>query len=102
MIKFIKTNARGAAMGEDNHSCNYIDDELARAHRLHDQGMTLKAIGAELGSYHQTIHDWVTNLRRNPPIRVIAKRIRSESFVTNHQSFLKYKSFQRVILGRAT
>lgn len=98
MIKFIKTNVRGAPMGEDIHSCKYTDDEVARARHLYDQGMTLTAIAAELGSCHQTIHDWVTHRRRNPPVRVIAKRIRSESFVTDHQSSQKHVSYQLVIL----
>lgn len=85
MIKLVKCNLAGLPMGEDNHACKYPDDLVAQARHLYDQGMTLKAISAELGPCFQTIHDWVKNRRRRPAVRVIARRVRSEPFVTNHQ-----------------
>ncbi len=85
MIKLVKCNLAGLPMGEDNPVCKYTDDVVAQARHLYDQGMTLKAISAELGPCFQAIHDWVTDRGRKPPVRVIARRIRSESFVTNHQ-----------------
>jgi hypothetical protein len=98
MIKLVKCNLAGLPMGEDNPACKYTDDVVAQARHLHAQGMTLKAISAELGPCFQTIHDWVKNRRRRPAVRVIARRVRSGSFVTDHQSSQKHVSYQLVIL----
>ncbi|WP_416561222.1 hypothetical protein ACHEXL_06870 [Limnohabitans sp. yimb22184] len=98
MIKLVKCNLAGLPIVEDNHACKYPDDLVAQARHLYDQGMMLKAISAELGPCFQTIHDWVKSRRRKPPVRVIARRVRSESFVTDHQSSQKHISYQLVIL----
>lgn len=76
MIKLVKCNLAGLPMGEDNPACKYPDDLVAQARLMHDQGMTLKAISAELGPCFQTIHDYVTNRRRQPAVRVVARRVK--------------------------
>jgi hypothetical protein len=93
MIKLVKCNLAGLPMGEHNHACKYPDDLVAQARHMYDQGMTLKAISAELGPCFQTIHDYVTNRRRRPPVRVIARRIRPEQSAVNHQQAPKTPSF---------
>lgn len=66
-------------MGEDNPACKYPDGLVAQARHLYDHGMTLKAISAELGPCFQTIHDWVKNRRRKTPVRVIARRVKTNT-----------------------
>lgn len=92
MIKLVKCNLAGLPVGEDNHACKYPDDLVAQARRMRADGMTLKAISAELGPCFQTIHDYVTNRRRNPPAKVVARRVKTRT--TDHQSSVNQEAMR--------
>ncbi|WP_366945409.1 helix-turn-helix domain-containing protein [Hydrogenophaga sp.] len=80
------TNLQGLPVGPSHHWCVYPDSVVARAQALRLAGLSVRAIAAELGGVHpSTVHRWVTGQRRRPPKRRVARRVRSESFVANHQ-----------------
>ncbi len=96
------TNLHGLPVGSDHHLAVHSDDVVARARAMRRDGMTYRAIGAALGVHFGVVWAWVAGKRRKPAARVIARRVRSESFVTNHQSNQKSNNFQQATFGCAT
>jgi len=76
LIVVRKTNARGVLVGESQPACRHADTVVAQARAMRAKGMGCRAIGLALGISHATVHDWVTNRRRNPPARIVVKRIK--------------------------
>lgn len=77
-IILVPTNIHGQPVGEHAHRTRFSDATVARARELRAAGWTLQAIAAEVGTRHQTVHGWVSLKRRKPPVRIVARRVRSE------------------------
>lgn len=76
-IILVPTNLQGQPVGEHAHRTRFSDATVARARELRAAGWTLQAIAAELGTKHQTVQGWVSLKRRKPPVRVVARRVKT-------------------------
>lgn len=77
MIKIVGVNLKGLPCGEDSHLARYPDSMVAEAKALRAQGLTMRAIAARLGPTHATVVFWLNGRRRKPPVKFVAKRIKS-------------------------
>lgn len=84
-VRIVKCNAKGRPVGEDAPTALFSDATVAKAKELRAAGWTLSQVANEIGCNFRTVSDWCLGKRRKPAVRVIARRVRSESFVTNHQ-----------------
>jgi hypothetical protein len=84
-VRLVKCNALGRPVGEDSPTAVFSDATVARARAMREQGARLTAIANELGCNFRTVSDWCLGKRRPDPVRIVVRRIRPESFVTNHQ-----------------
>lgn len=85
MIELRTTNARGVLCGESQPMCKWPDTLVAEARALRAQGMTIDGIAAQLdGPHRATIYRWLAGTARKPAARVVARRVRSESFDKDH------------------
>ncbi|MEY4712238.1 MAG: hypothetical protein RIS88_1688 [Pseudomonadota bacterium] len=84
-VRLVQTNIHGAPCGTSHHWARHSDESVARAKELRLQGLSYRAIAKALDIHRSVIWAWVAGKRRKPAARVVARRIRSESFVTNHQ-----------------
>lgn len=101
-LRIVKCNAKGRSVGEDAATAKFSNDTVARAKELRAAGWTLSQVANEIGCNFRTVSDWCLGKPRPEPARVVVRRVRSESFVTNHQSNQKSNNFQQATFGCAT
>ena len=76
LVRFVTTSARRSPVGESHGRCTHPDTLVERARALRQAGHGVNAIARQLGLDRSTVFDWVTLRRRRPHARVIVKRAR--------------------------
>lgn len=77
-IEIKTTNLHGYACGESHHLCRWPDAMVERAKVMGAEGVSVRAIAAELqGPHYATVYRWIAGQRRRPPVRRIARRVQS-------------------------
>lgn len=78
-VRLVKTNLRGFPVGDSSPNTRWPDRMVAEARAMYAEGWVTRAIAKHLnGPDHTTVWRWVKELNRNPPARVVARRVRSE------------------------
>lgn len=77
-VRIIPTNIHGQPVGE-SHFLAYPDSVVEEARALRAQGWTLMAIAAKLGPHFTTVGCWVRGERRKPAVKVVARRVKTNT-----------------------